>query len=54
MLFRSMGYFGVESAYKLLSGQRGGVEKHVDNATRIINRENLFALDSQKVLLPVS
>lgn len=49
-----MGYFGVESAYKLLSGQRGGVEKHVDTATRIINRENLFALDSQKVLFPVS
>lgn len=49
-----MGYFGVQSAYKLLSGQRNDVEKHVDTATRIINRENLFALDSQKVLFPVS
>lgn len=49
-----MGYFGVESAYKLLTGQRSEVEKHVDTATRIINRENLFALDSQKVLFPVS
>lgn len=49
-----MGYFGVQSAYKLLAGQRNDVEKHVDTATRIINRENLFALDSQKVLFPVS
>ncbi len=49
-----MGYFGVESAYKLLSGQRGEVEKHVDTATRVINRDNLFDLDSQKVLFPVS
>lgn len=49
-----MGYFGVQSAYKLLSGQRSDVEKHVDTATRVINRENLFDLDSQKVLFPVS
>ncbi len=49
-----MGYFGVQSAYKLLSGQRSTVEKHVDTATRIVNRQNLFALDSQKVLFPVS
>lgn len=49
-----MGYFGVQSAYKLLAGQRNDVEKHVDTATRIINRETLFALDSQKVLFPVS
>ena len=49
-----MGYFGVESAYKLLSGQRNSVEKHVDTATRVINRDNLFDLDSQKVLFPVS
>ena len=49
-----MGYFGVQSAYKLLAGQRSAVEKHVDTATRIINRQNLFALDSQKVLFPVS
>lgn len=49
-----MGYFGVQSAYKLLAGQRSEVERHVDTATRIINRDNLFALDSQKVLFPVS
>ena len=49
-----MGYFGVESAYKLLSGQRGEVESHMDTAARIVDRDNLFALDSQKVLFPVS
>ena len=49
-----MGYFGVQSAYRLLSGQGGGVEKNVATATRVVNRDNLFALDSQKVLFPVS
>ena len=49
-----MGYFGVQSAYKLLTGQRSDLEKHVDTATRIINRENMFALDGQKVLFPFS
>lgn len=49
-----MGYFGVQSAYKLLTGQRSEVEKHVDTATRIINRDNMFALDGQKVLFPFS
>ena len=49
-----MGYFGVQSAYKLLAGQHSEVERHVDTATRIINRDNLFALESQKILFPVS
>lgn len=49
-----MGYFGVQSAYKLLAGQRSDVDKHVDTATRVVDRDNLFALDSQKVLFPVS
>ena len=49
-----MGYFGAQSAYRLLSGQGGGVEKNVATATRVVNRDNLFALDSQKVLFPVS
>lgn len=49
-----MGYFGVQSAYKLLAGQRSEVERHVDTATRVVDRDNLFAMDSQKVLFPVS
>lgn len=45
----AMGYLGVESAYKLLSGQ-GGLEPMVDTSTRIVDRKNLFSMDSQKVL----
>jgi len=45
----AMGYLGVESAYKLISGQ-GGVEPMVDTSTQIVSRENLFSMDSQKAL----
>ena len=45
----AMGYLGVESAYKLLSGQ-GGVEQTVDTSTKIVDRSNLFTMDSQKAL----
>ena len=46
----AMGYLGVESAYKLLSGQGGGLEPMVDTSTQIVNRENLFTMDGQKAL----
>ncbi|MCI9119737.1 MAG: substrate-binding domain-containing protein [Flavonifractor sp.] len=46
----AMGYLGVESAYRLLSGQRGGLEAMVDTSTQIVDRENLFTMDSQKAL----
>ena len=46
----AMGYLGVESAYRLLSGQGAGLEPTVDTATQIVNRGNLFSLDSQKAL----
>ena len=46
------GYFGVESAYKLLAGQGSSVEKSNITATRTITRENMFAMDKQKVLFP--
>ena len=45
----AMGYLGVESAYQLLSGQ-SGLEATVDTSTRIVDRSNLFTVDSQKVL----
>ena len=45
----AMGYLGVESAYKLLAGQ-GGVEQTVDTSTKIVDRDNLFTMDSQKAL----
>ena len=46
----AMGYLGVESAYRLLSGQAGSPEATVDTSTRIVNRDNLFTMDSQKAL----
>ena len=46
----AMGYLGVESAYKLLSGQSGELEQTVDTSTQIVDRENLFSSDSQKAL----
>ena len=46
----AMGYLGVESAYRLLSGQTGELARIVDTSTQIVDRENLFEEDSQKVL----
>ena len=46
----AMGYLGVESAYKLLNGQGGELAEIVDTSTQIVDRENLFSIDSQKAL----
>lgn len=46
----AMGYLGVESAYRLLTGQGGGLEPIVDTSTQIVDRENLFTMDGQKAL----
>ena len=46
----AMGYLGVESAYRLLSGQGGSLEKTVDTATRTVTYDNMFTMDSQKAL----
>lgn len=46
----AMGYLGVESAYKLLTGQGAVLERTVDTSTRIVDRKNLFTMDSQKAL----
>ena len=46
----AMGYLGVESAYRLLTGQGGRVEETVDTTTRVVDPENLFTMDSQKAL----
>ena len=46
----AMGYLGVESAYQLLAGQGGALDETVDTSTRIVDRDNLFTLDSQKAL----
>ena len=46
----AMGYLGVESAYKLLTGQDSGLAKTVDTSTQVVDRENMFSMDSQKAL----
>ena len=46
----AMGYLGVESAYKLLSGQGSSLDRTVDTSTRIVDRNNMFTMDSQKAL----
>ena len=46
----AMGYLGVESAHQLLSGQGDALAPTVDTSTQIVNRGNLFSVDSQKAL----
>ena len=46
----AMGYLGGESAYKLLSGQGDSLEDTVDTSTQVVDRENIFTMDSQKAL----
>lgn len=48
----AMGYLGVESACRLLNGQSAGLEPVVDTSTQIVDRDNLFSMDSQKALFP--
>lgn len=48
----AMGYFGVEDAYKMLTGQGSSVDKTTVTPTRIITRDNMFAMDKQKALFP--
>ncbi len=50
----AMGYLGVESAYKLMSGQDAEVEKTVDTATVLVTRDNMFTPDCQKALFSFS
>lgn len=45
----AMGYLGVESAYRLLSGQ-DAPEPVVDTSTQIVDRGNMFSTDGQKAL----
>lgn len=48
----AMGYFSVEDAYKLLAGQGNDVPRETQTTTRIIDRNNIFALDGQKAVFP--
>ena len=44
------GYLGVESAYKLLTRKSPDLAPTVDTSTQIVDRANLFSIDSQKAL----
>lgn len=46
----AMGYLGVESAYKLLTRNFPDLSPTVDTSTQIVDRTNLFSIDSQKAL----
>ena len=46
----AMGYLGVESAYMLLAGRGGEEEEKVDTSPQLVDRRNLFSVDSQKAL----
>jgi len=46
----AMGYLGVESAYKLLTRKSPDLSPTVDTSTQIVDRTNLFSIDSQKAL----
>lgn len=45
----AMGYLGMETAYTLLNGQNVK-ESHVDTATTIVTRDNMYEPDCQKML----
>lgn len=45
----AMGYLGVEKAYQLLTGRKIS-EKKVDTATTMVNRDNMFSEECQKIL----
>ena len=46
----SMGYFGVQSAYKMLAGQGSSVETNNVTAAAVVTRDNMFAMDNQREL----
>ena len=50
----AMGYLGVEKAWQLLQGERLDANTLIDTATRIVTRENMFTMESQKALFSFS
>lgn len=46
----SMGYFGVQSAYRLLAGQGSSVDTDNVASAAVITRDNMFAMDNQREL----
>ena len=46
------GETAILNSYKLLAGQGSSVEGSTVTTTRIITRDNVFAMDKQKALFP--
>ena len=46
----SMGYFGVQSAYRLLAGQGSSVDTDNVASAAVITRDNMFSMDNQREL----
>ena len=46
----AMGYLGVERAWQALQGQRFDAAQLMDTATRIVTKDNMFTMESQKAL----
>lgn len=48
----NMGYLGIETAVKLLEGER--VQEYIDSGSELITRENMYTEENQKLLFPVA
>jgi ribose transport system substrate-binding protein len=47
----NMGYLGIKTAIQALNGQK--VEKIMDTGAQVINRDNMYLIENQKLLFPV-
>lgn len=48
----AMGYLGVEMACALLNGESVASDELMDTSTSIVTKENMFTIESQKLLFP--
>jgi ribose transport system substrate-binding protein len=47
----NMGYLGIKTAFQVLNGQK--VDKTIDTGAQVINHENMYSIENQKLLFPV-
>lgn len=46
----NMGYLGIKTAYQVLKGQK--VDKKIDTGAQVINQDNMYSVENQKLLFP--
>jgi ribose transport system substrate-binding protein len=46
----NMGYLGIKTAFEALKGQK--VDKKIDTGAQVINRDNMYTVENQKLLFP--